>query len=221
MTRLHSHQHNSKEEENSSNYVATVEHGVPLMRSKWVHRTWTNQGGDQGQGTRLADGPPSAPRRPYKHDIDNHGEEPGDPWGPLNSAEDVEVPGTPTPGRRLGSPPGTNLHMREEDELASPGWKIPEDLGAKKMEAPWGTGTEKLSVSVRPPWKRWATAPNPPQKNTWMRRVQVSPEEEPRGVFPPKPLQPQGCTCGIPLAYKRRTNAPKGEDGTSASRRLG
>ena len=47
--------------------VATVEHGVPLMRSKWVHRTWAHQEGTQGQGTRLADAPPpiclTAPRR--------------------------------------------------------------------------------------------------------------------------------------------------------------
>ena len=39
----------------------TVEHGVPLMRSKWVHCTWAHQGGTQGQGTRLADGPPHLP----------------------------------------------------------------------------------------------------------------------------------------------------------------
>ena len=93
-------------------------------------------------------GPPSAPRRPDEHGIDNHDQGPRDP--PQPAAEDVEVPGTPTPGRRPGSPPETNLHTREEDKLASPGWKLPEDLGAKKMEAPWGTGTEKLPVSVRP-----------------------------------------------------------------------
>ena len=104
----------------------------------------------KGQGTRLADGPPSAPRRPDEHGIDNQGKGPGDPLGPLNPKADTEVPGTLAPGRRPGSPPGTNLHTCEEDELASPGWKPPEDLGAKKMEAPWGAGTEKLSVSVRP-----------------------------------------------------------------------
>ena len=64
---------------------------------------------------------------------------------------------------------------REEDEPSSSGWKLPEDLGAKKMEAPRGVGTEKLSVSVRPLWKRWATAPNPPQKNTWTRRSHFAP----------------------------------------------
>ena len=74
----------------------------------------------------------------------------GTPWGTLNPAEDMVVPGTPTPGRRPGSPPGTNLHTREEDKFASPGWKPPKNLGAKKMEAPWRTGTEKLAVSVRP-----------------------------------------------------------------------
>ena len=45
----------------ASIFVATVEHGVPLMRSKWVHRTWAHQEGTQGQGTRLADGPPICP----------------------------------------------------------------------------------------------------------------------------------------------------------------
>ena len=39
------------------------------------------------------------------------------------------------PGRRPGSPLGTNLHTREEDKLASPGWKLPEDLGANKLRA--------------------------------------------------------------------------------------
>ena len=88
----------------------------------------------------------------------------GPPGAPSTRKADMEVPGTPTPGRRPGSPPGTNLRMRKEDEPACPGWKLPEDLGIKKMEAPWGTGMEKLSVSVRPPWKRWATAPTPSEE---------------------------------------------------------
>ena len=54
-------------------------------------------------------------------------------------------------------PAGGQAHSREptstRTEKMSPGWKLPEDLGAKKMEAPWGAGTEKLSVSVRPPGK--------------------------------------------------------------------
>ena len=127
--------------------VATVEHGVPLMRSKWVHRTWAHQEGTQGQGTRLADGPPICPAA-SRHI--RHRQTRQETRGPLDPEDGVEVPGTPTPGRRLGSPPGANLHTREEDKLASPGWKLTEDLGAKKMEAPWGTGTEKLSVSIRP-----------------------------------------------------------------------
>ena len=49
--------------------------------------------------------------------------------------------------------PGSQPPTREEDELARHGWKLPEDLGAKKMEAPRGAGTEKLSVPVRPPGK--------------------------------------------------------------------
>ena len=159
--------------------VATVEHGVPLMRSKWVHHLWTHQEGEQGKGSRLADGAPICPattrqgrhRQPRLRAREPSGVTP-------NPADDAQVPGTRTPGRRPGSSPGANLHTHEEDKLASPGWKLPEDLGAKKMEAPWGTGTEKLSVSVRPPWKRWATAPNPPQKNTWTRRGHVAPDRK-------------------------------------------
>ena len=54
----------------------------------------------------------------------------------LNPADDAEVPGTRTPGRRLGSPPGSSLHTSEEDKLASSGWKLLEDLGTKKTKAP-------------------------------------------------------------------------------------
>ena len=131
--------------------VATVEHGVPLMRSKWVHRTWAHQGGTQGQDTRLADGPPpSARQRPDARGIDNHGKRPGDP------------PGTFRPGRRHGGPgdldarqesrliPGNQPPACEEDKLASHGWKLLEDLGAKKMEAPKGGGGRK-AVSLCPP----------------------------------------------------------------------
>ena len=45
----------------ASGSVAIVEHGVPLMRSKWVHRLWAHQEGEQGQGSRLADGTPHLP----------------------------------------------------------------------------------------------------------------------------------------------------------------
>ena len=41
--------------------VATVEHGVPLMPSKWVHRMWAHQEGEHGKGSRLAAGPPIFP----------------------------------------------------------------------------------------------------------------------------------------------------------------
>ena len=53
-------------------------------------------------------------------------------------------------GRRPGSSPGTNLRTREEDRFASPGWKLLEDLGAKKMEAPRGDRDRK-GVSLCPP----------------------------------------------------------------------
>ena len=109
--------------------------------------------------------PPICPRHPDGHVIDNQGEGLGDPSGP------------PQPGRRhgglrdpvarqearltTGSQPPMCAPMSEEDKLASPGWKLPEDLGTKKMEGPRGAGTEKLSVSIRPPWKWWATGPTP------------------------------------------------------------
>ena len=41
----------------------------------------------------------------------------GTPRGPLNPKEDVEVPGTPAPGRRPGSPPGTNLQRATKISL--------------------------------------------------------------------------------------------------------
>ena len=41
--------------------VATVEHGVPLVRPKWVHRLWALQEGGQGNESRPAGGPPHLP----------------------------------------------------------------------------------------------------------------------------------------------------------------
>ena len=54
------------------------------------------------------------------------------------------------PGRKPGSSPGAYLCTREEDELASPGWKLLEDLCAKKTEAPRGDRDGK-GVSPYPP----------------------------------------------------------------------
>ena len=51
----------------------------------------------------------------------NKARDPGTLRGPLDPEADVEVPGNPTPGRRPGSSPGTNLRTREEDRLGSPG----------------------------------------------------------------------------------------------------
>ena len=51
-----------------SDNVATVDHGVPLMRSKWVHRLWAHQEGEPDKDSRPVDGPPHLP-----HGIDNHG----------------------------------------------------------------------------------------------------------------------------------------------------
>ena len=41
--------------------VAIVEHGVPLVRPKWVHRLWAHQEDGQGERPRLVDGPPICP----------------------------------------------------------------------------------------------------------------------------------------------------------------
>ena len=116
------------------------------MRSKWVH-----QEGEQGKDLRLADGPPICPTatRQGRHRQPRLGA--GWPSGvTLNPADDAEAPGTRTPGRRPRSPPGSSLRTGEEDKLASPYWKLLEDLGTKKMEAPRGDTVGK-GVSPCPP----------------------------------------------------------------------
>ena len=96
-------------------------------------------------------GPPFAPRRSGKHGIDNHDQGSGDlPGPPFNPADDAEVPGTRTPGRRPVSPPGSNLRTGKEDKLGSSCWKLLEDLGAKKTEAPRGDTVGK-GVNLCPP----------------------------------------------------------------------
>ena len=95
-------------------------------------------------------GPPSTPGQTDKEGIDNRLRT-GWPSGvTLNPADDVEVPGTRTLGRRPGSPPGSSLRTGEEDKFAISCWKLLEDLGAKKMEAPRGDTVGK-SVSLCPP----------------------------------------------------------------------
>ena len=74
----------------------------------------------------------------------------GPPGPPFHPADDAEVSGTRTPGRRPGSPPGSSLRTGEEDKLASSDWKLLEDLGAKKMEASRGDTVGK-GVSLCPP----------------------------------------------------------------------
>ena len=120
------------------------------MRSKWVHRTWAHQGGTQGQDTRLADAPPHLP-----HGVPTHAasttkaKDPGTLRGPLDPEAGMEVPG---PRRPAGGQarPGNQPPVRKEDKLASPGWRLLEDLGAKKMEAPKGGGGRN-AVSLCPP----------------------------------------------------------------------
>ena len=50
----------------------------------------------------------------------NKAKSPGTLWGPLDPEAGVEVPGTPTPGRRPGSFPGTNLQRAMRISLPAP-----------------------------------------------------------------------------------------------------
>ena len=128
-----------------------MEHGVPLMRSKWVHHQWAHQEGEQGKGSRLADGPPICPTATRQGRHRQPRLRAGEPSGVTpNPADDVEVPGTRMPGRRPGSPPGSSLCKSGEDKLGSSGWKLLEYLGAKKIEAPRGDTVGK-GVSLYPP----------------------------------------------------------------------
>ena len=143
-------------------------------------------------------GPPSAPRHPDRRGVDNQGKGLGDPPGPLNPEEDMEVPGTPRPGRSPGTPPRANLHMREEDKLASPRWKLPEDLGAKKMEAPWGTEMEKLLVSVRLPGKGGRLHLTPLRRIIGREEATSPPKKNPEGFSRQNPSSPKGAPVVSP-----------------------
>ena len=121
-----------------------------------------------------------------------------DPGAPLNPEEDVEVPGTPTPGRRPGAPPGTNLHTREEDELASPGWKLLEDLGAKKTEAPRGDRDGKGVNPCPPALQKWATAPNPLRRILGREEATSLPKKNPEGFSCQNPSSPKGAPVVSP-----------------------
>ena len=94
------------------------------------------------------------------------------------------------PGRRPGSSLGSNFRTREEDRLASPGWKLLEDLGAKKTEPPRGDRDRKGVSPCPPALQKVGDRTYPPQKNTWMRRGHIAPYVESGGVFPPKTPPP-------------------------------
>ena len=86
-------------------------------------------------------------------------------------------------------------------------------MGAKKTEAPWGDRGEK-GVSLCPPTQQKVSDRTYPLRRILGQDEATSPPKEvPGGVFPPKHLLLQRCTCGINLAYKRRTKAPEEEDG--------
>ena len=73
-------------------------------------------------------GPPRRHSRPphLPHSIPTHAastnkaKNPGTLRGPLDPKAGVEVPGTPTPGRRPGSSPGTNLQRTIKISLPAP-----------------------------------------------------------------------------------------------------
>ena len=154
--------------------VAKVEHGVPLMRSKWVHRMWAHQGGAQGQGTRLADAPPHPPHGVPMHAASTtKAKDTGSLRGPLELEAGMAVPG---PRRPAGGQahPGNQPPVRKEDKLASPGWKLLEDLGVKMMEAPKGDRGGK-AVSLCPPsLEKVGGLTYPSEKNTWTRGGHVT-----------------------------------------------
>ena len=149
--------------------------------------------------------PPSAPRHLDGHGIDNQGKGLGDPPGPPQPGRRHGGPGDPGAQQEARLTPGSQPPTCEEDKLASPGWKLPEDLGTKgsrdgKVVSLYPPSLEKLGDRTYPPSEEYMDERRP---RRLLRRT--------RRGFPPKPLRPQGCTCGIPLAYKRRTEAPKGK----------
>ena len=92
----------------------------------------------------------SAPRRPDACGIDNQGKGPGDPPGPPQPGSRHGGPGDPDAQQEARLTPGNQPPVRQEDKLASPGWKLLEDLGTKKMETPKG-GRGGKAVSLCPP----------------------------------------------------------------------
>ena len=74
-------------------FVATVEHGIPLMQSKWVHHQWAHQGVGQGKGSRPANGPPNLPH-------DNRSRT----TLTITTKDRVAFRDHPQPGRRRGGP---------------------------------------------------------------------------------------------------------------------
>ena len=130
--------------------AATVEHGVPLMRSKWVHRTWAHQEGTQGQGSRLADGPPICPKAPRRIRHRQPRQETRGPFGAPSTRKQAWRSRGPNARQEARLIPGNQPPARDKDKLASPGWKLLEDLGARKMEAPKG-GRGGKAVSLCPP----------------------------------------------------------------------
>ena len=170
--------------EDGKGNVAIVEHGVPLMWSKWVHRTWAHQVCTQGQGTRLADEPPHPP-----HGVPTHtapttkAKDPGILRGPLYREAGMEVPRTPTPGRRPGSTPGTNLHTRE----CQPRLEAPRRLGRQEDGGAKG-GRRRKSYQPLPALpKKGGWTHLPPLRRILGREEATSPPKENPTKTPPSP----------------------------------
>ena len=119
-------------------------------------------------------GPPSAPRRPNTHGIEKQGKRPGDPPGPPRPGSKHGGPGDLDTRQEARLVPGDQPPTREEDKLASSGWKLLEDLCAMKLEAPKEGGGGKAVSPFPLSLKRWVDSPAPSEKNTWMRRGHVA-----------------------------------------------
>ena len=166
------------------------------MRSKSVHRTWAHQGGDQGQGTRLPEGPPICPRTTRQARHRQPRQRTGGP------------PGSPQPGRRRGGLedpdarqearliPGNQPPVRKEDKLASPGWMLPEDLCAKKTEVPWGKGRKSCQSMSALPRKGGPPHLTPLRRILGQEEATSPTKKNPEGFSRQNPSNPKGAPVG-------------------------
>ena len=144
-------------------------------------------------------GPPSGPRRPDACGIDKQGKGPGDPLGPPRPGSKHGGPGDSDARQEARLIPGNEPPVRKEDKLASPGWKLLEDLGAKKMEAPKG-GQRRKSCQPLSALPRKGGRPHlPPLRRILGREEATSPpKENPKGFSRQNPSGPKGAPVVSP-----------------------